>query len=130
MSNDNVTTTTTQVGGFKFGNQAYDALKFIALIALPALAVLYFALSSLWEWQYTVQILGTITALDTFLGVLLGISTSSYKKAVVSDGAVTDGTLVIDTENPMKDTYSLEVETPFEELQNKKTITLKVAGPQ
>lgn len=64
----------------KMNNKVYDILKWIALILLPALATLYFALASIWGFPYAEQIVGTITAIDTFLGVLLGISTSSYKK--------------------------------------------------
>lgn len=64
----------------KMNNKVYDILKWIALILLPALGTLYFALANIWGFPYAEQIVGTITAIDTFLGVLLGISTSSYKK--------------------------------------------------
>ncbi len=64
----------------KFNNQTYDILKWIALIALPALATLYGALASTWGWPYAEQIVYTITAVDTFLGALLGISNLQYKK--------------------------------------------------
>ena len=47
---------------------------------LPALGTLYFALAGIWEFPYGEEIVGTITALDTFLGVLLGISTAQYRK--------------------------------------------------
>ena len=61
-------------------NKVYDTLKFVAQIALPALATLYFALAGTWGWPYAEQIVGTITAVDAFLGVLLGISTAQYEK--------------------------------------------------
>jgi hypothetical protein len=61
-------------------NKTYDILKFIALIFLPALGTLYFALSQIWGLPYGEQIVGTITAIDTFLGALLGISTMQYNK--------------------------------------------------
>lgn len=61
-------------------NKLYDILKYIALIVLPALATLYFALSSIWGLPYGEQIVGTITAIDCFLGAILGISTSVYNK--------------------------------------------------
>ena len=61
-------------------NKLYDILKYIAMIVLPALATLYFALSSIWGLPYGEQIVGTITAIDCFLGALLGISTSVYNK--------------------------------------------------
>lgn len=61
-------------------NKMYDILKYIALIVLPAIGTLYFSLSNIWGLPYGEEIVGTITALDTFLGVLLGISTYSYNK--------------------------------------------------
>ena len=61
-------------------NKVYDILKFIAQIVLPALATLYFALSSIWGLPYGEQIVGTITAIDAFLGALLGVSTAKYNK--------------------------------------------------
>lgn len=65
----------------KLNNRVYDSLKWVAQILLPAIATLYFALASIWGLPYGEQIVGTITAIDTFLGVLLGISTYNYNKA-------------------------------------------------
>jgi hypothetical protein len=62
----------------KLSNKTYDLLKWIAQILLPALGTLYFALASIWGLPYAEQIVGTLTAIDTFLGVLLGISNSMY----------------------------------------------------
>ena len=64
-----------------FNNKVYDVLKYIAQIVLPAIATLYFALSSIWGLPYGEQIVGTITAIDCFLGALLGISSIQYNKA-------------------------------------------------
>lgn len=63
-------------------NKAYDILKWIAMLFLPALGTLYFALAGIWGFPYGEQIVGTITAVDTFLGVILGISTAQYNKRV------------------------------------------------
>ena len=65
----------------KMSNTVYDALKFIAQIFLPAVGTLYFALAQIWGLPYAEQIVGTITAVDAFLGALLGISTMQYRKA-------------------------------------------------
>ena len=65
----------------KMSNKVYDILKFIAQILLPAIGTLYFALARIWDLPYAEQIVGTITAVDAFLGALLGISTMQYKKA-------------------------------------------------
>ena len=64
----------------KMSNKVYDVLKWIAMYLLPAFGTLYFALSGVWNLPYGEQVVGTITAVDTFLGVLLGISTAQYNK--------------------------------------------------
>ena len=61
-------------------NKTYDILKWIAQLLLPALGTLYFALAGIWNFPYGEQVVGTITALDTFLGVILGISKVQYDK--------------------------------------------------
>lgn len=61
-------------------NKLYDVLKYIAQIVLPAIGTLYFALAGIWGFPYGEQVVGTITAIDTFLGVVLGISSSNYNK--------------------------------------------------
>lgn len=61
-------------------NKTYDILKWIAQLLLPALGTLYFALASIWGFPYGEQIVGTITALDTFLGMILDISSAQYNK--------------------------------------------------
>lgn len=61
-------------------NKVYDVLKFIAMILLPALGTLYFTLAQIWGLPYAEQIVGTISAIDVFLGAILGISSSKYNK--------------------------------------------------
>lgn len=61
-------------------NKMYDVLKMIAQVVLPASATLYFALAGIWGFPYGEEIVGTITAVDTFLGVVLGISSAQYNK--------------------------------------------------
>lgn len=61
-------------------NEIYDVLKKIAQLWLPALGTLYFALAQIWGLPYAEQIVGTITAVDAFLGVILGVSTYVYQK--------------------------------------------------
>lgn len=61
-------------------SKTYDVLKWIAQILLPAVGTLYFALASIWGLPYGEQVVGTITAVDAFLGALLGISTAKYNK--------------------------------------------------
>ena len=64
----------------KMTNKTYDVLKWIAQILLPAMGTLYFALASIWGLPYGEQIVGTITAVDAFLGALLQISSDEYNR--------------------------------------------------
>lgn len=64
----------------RINDSTYDILKWTAQYFLPALGTLYFTLASIWGLPYGEQVVGTITAVDTFLGVLLGLSTAQYKK--------------------------------------------------
>ena len=100
-------------------DKMYNTLKWIAQLVLPAAGALYFALSTIWGLPYGEQVVGTITAVDAFLGAILGISTVSYNK----NGK--DGTLDIDTSDPNKDTYMLNINS-LDELKNKSSITLNV----
>ena len=61
-------------------NKIYDVLKWICLIVLPALSVLYGTLAGIWGLPFATQIPLTIDAIDVFLGALIGISHLSIKK--------------------------------------------------
>lgn len=63
-------------------NETYDILKYIAQILIPAIATLYFSVSQIWGLPYGEQIVGTLTAVDAFLGVCLGISSDNYRKSI------------------------------------------------
>ena len=64
----------------KLSNKVYNVLKWLTMIVLPALATLYFAMAGIWGFPYGERIVGTITALVTFFGVVLGVSTAQYNK--------------------------------------------------
>lgn len=64
----------------KLSNKTYDRLKWVAQYLLPALGTLYFTVSGIWGLPYGEQVVGTITAVDTFLGVVLGVSSAGYQK--------------------------------------------------
>ena len=70
----------------KLSNNSYDILKWIAQILLPALGTLYFALSKIWGFPYAAEVVGTIAAVDTFLGAVLGISTVKYNASIETGG--------------------------------------------
>lgn len=64
----------------KMNDKVYNILKWIAQLLLPAIGTLYFALAGIWGFPYAEEIVGTITAVDTFLGVVLGLSSMTYHK--------------------------------------------------
>ena len=84
-----VNETSTQ-GKYAFNSPiTYDFLKDTALIYLPALGALYFALAAIWGLPAAEQVVGTITAVDVFLGIVLKISKTSYDNSDKSkDGSI------------------------------------------
>lgn len=104
-----------------FNNKTYDTLKWIAQYLIPAVGTLYFALSGIWGLPYGEQIVGTLTAVDTFLGILLGISTANYNG---------DGTFVVDESNEEKDVVRLELYGDPAELKNKSSVTFLIKDEQ
>ncbi len=62
----------------KFSNRTYDILKYVALIALPAIQVFWLTIGKIWDINYTVEIGATIGAVALLLGTLLGVSTKNY----------------------------------------------------
>lgn len=98
-------------------NKTYDVLKWVAQIALPAAGTLYFGLAKIWNFPYGKEIVGTISAIDIFLGALLGISSANYRG---------DGEFQIDASDPEKNIYRLSVNQSFSDLSEKKNIMLKV----
>jgi imidazoleglycerol phosphate synthase glutamine amidotransferase subunit HisH len=73
-------------------NREYDTWKWFAQIFLPSLGTLYFAVAKIWGLPYAQEIVGTITAIDAFLGVCLGISSDNYYKSK-KDGSSLDDKL-------------------------------------
>lgn len=101
----------------------YDRLKFLAQILLPALGTLYFALAGLWGLPSAQEVVGTVLAVDTFIGVILGISSVNYNN---SDEKY-DGAMVIEPTATGK-MYNLELHGDPEDLAGKKEVVFKVAS--
>lgn len=101
-------------------NKTYDILKYIAQIVLPALGTLYAALVPLWHLPYGEAIVGTIMAVDAFLGALLMISSNKYYK----DGKDTIGTVTVD---PEEEVIGFDFgDLTAEELVNMKQVKVQV----
>lgn len=61
-------------------DKTYDLLKKLAQTVLPALGTLYYAIAEIWGFSFGEEVVATIIAIDTFLGVLLDISSAKYYK--------------------------------------------------
>lgn len=98
----------------------YNVLKFLAQVVLPALATLYVTLAGLWGLPAVEAVVGTIVAFDTFLGVVLQISSSNYNSATAQ------GTLHI-TDSAEGKMFNLHLEgDPEYELEGKDRVVFKV----
>ena len=98
-----------------FNNKFYDVLKSVALVWLPALTSLYFAIASIWGIPNVANVIGTMTSVDTFLGVVLGLSSRGYSPPV-------DGKVFVDADGPKK----VQVDLTPAEVAGKDSITLSV----
>lgn len=104
-----------------FTDKLYNQLKFIAQIFLPALGALYFGLAQIWDLPKAEEVVGSITVIDTFLGVLLGLSTNAYNNS----DARYDGQLqVVETANAK--TFTLNLNSEPEALADKPSVEFKV----
>lgn len=106
-------------------NSAYDSLKWIVTIALPALATFYFAIAAIWGLPAAEEVVGTLAAIATLGGVLLGVSTRQYNTGEAANASY-DGALVVNESDPLKDVYALKIDVPLSELKNKGVLSLKI----
>ena len=83
----------------KLSNKTYNILKWVALIALPALQVFWLTIGKVWNINYTVEIGATIGAVALFLGALLGVSTDNYRADKIQDTFNTDDIDMIEVEH-------------------------------
>ena len=104
--------------------KTYDIMKKIAQIYLPALGTLYFAIAGIWGLPSAEEVVGTIVAVDTFLGIILGISSKNYDNSPMKY----DGTMAI---VPHEDGSTLDMkEVDLNALATKDTITFRVIRQQ
>lgn len=102
----------------KLSDKAYDILKWLAMYFIPALGTLYFALAQIWGLPYGQEIVGTLSAVDTFLAVLLGISKSNYPG---------DGQIMMDSSSPETNSYRIVLnDETLDAIKDKKFVSLKV----
>ncbi len=102
-------------------SKVYDVLKTVVQIVLPASAVLYTALATLWGFPYVTEVVGTTAAITTFLGVILGRSSKNYKNSE----ARFDGSLEV-SEQDTSQIHRIEITTEPENLQTQEAVTFRV----
>ena len=61
-------------------NKVYDILKWVVMIAIPALTTAYVGLAAIWGWPLAEEVAKTSAVVCVLLGTLLGISTAQYNK--------------------------------------------------
>lgn len=103
-------------------NKVYDVIKVLAILILPALATLYFTIAQIWGLPMAEQVIGTITAITTFLGVIARLSSGSYQK----DPSNFDGIMNVVTKEDGGKVYDLSLHGDPETLQDQKVVTFKV----
>jgi len=106
--------------------KVYDALKFYALIILPAIGTLYFTMAQIWGLPAAGQVVGSITAVDTFMGVVLHISNVQYQNSDASSDGVASFTTNPDGHVTMDITPHYDPQTTW---VNQDKVTLKVNPP-
>lgn len=103
-------------------NRVYDALKFMTLILLPALATLYFAVAQIWGLPKAEEVVGTIAAVSAFLGVVARVSTSAYMKSANPY----DGDMLIIPKPDGGKTFSMELNGDPADLEKQATVTFRM----
>lgn len=106
----------------KLNGKVYDVLKQVAQIWLPAAGTLYFALAQIWHLPSAEEVGGTVIALDTFLGVVLGISSVGYNNSEAKFA----GDLVVLANPGGPVTFSLQGNVPLEEMAKAGEVLFKV----
>lgn len=59
---------------YKLPDKLYNVLKWLGLIACPALATFYGVVAPLWGWPAPESVVTTINAIGVLIGALIGYS--------------------------------------------------------
>lgn len=105
------------------GDSAYNFVKKSATIILPALGTLYFALAQIWNLSKAEEVMGSIAAINTFLGVVVQVSKKSY----YASGAQYAGEIQVHEDDGGKTTASLVVDGDPADILTRKQATFKIS---
>lgn len=101
-------------------NRNYDVLKNLTQLWLPAFGTLYFTLAGIWGLPAADEVVGTVVAVDTFLGVFLGLSSKNYDSTA-------SGTIVVARSDEGEiEGYSMELDEDPVALAEKDEVRFKV----
>lgn len=107
--------------GPMLSSQWYEVFKWVALVFLPAFGTAYFGLGNIWEFPEVEKVVGSVVVLETFLGLLLGVSSRNYNRSG-ADGSINasiEGGEVVISRLSLPDISA-------DELAHKKSITIQV----
>lgn len=113
---------TKKKNSFRLSDQTYDFFNRLVKYVLPALGTFYFAISEIWKLPYGTEVVGTIVALTTLLGVVLAVSKKNYDNEPYNF----DGDVVVSTGYDSEKTLTLESNVPIEQLQAKGVVVMQV----
>lgn len=64
---------------YLLNSKAYSILKWVGLIAMPAIATFIGVVGTVWAWPHTDAIVTTINAVGVLVGALIGVSQATAK---------------------------------------------------
>lgn len=108
----------------KLNNEQYDFLNSLVRYILPATGTFYVTLASIWNLPYAEQVAGTILAISTLLGLIIGLA----RRGWVPPQEVIDGSILIDDDDPDNSAFGLG-DKKLEDFKDKDVIKLKVSRP-
>lgn len=104
-------------------NRVYNALKVLSTMLLPAASALYLSLDQIWDLPRETEVVGTVAAVNVFVGVLIGLSTKSYNNSDAKyDGAID----VYEDTNEDRTVFSLNLNEDPENLKSMSSVNFKV----
>lgn len=113
-----------------FSEKMYESLKKTVQVVLPALATMYIVVAELWNLPAAQPVSGTLTAIATFLGVILGVSSKQYKELksmVIEKGS--QGSLIVTEAGEGKLIASLELDAGPEDILKMDSVMFQVVKP-
>ena len=104
------------------GNVSYDVAKDAVTIYIPALGVFYAAVAAIWGLPFSVEVVGTVAAVEVFLGAVLKVSSNRYQNLPVNY----NGALRVNMTDPLSDNYKLELDAGWDSLAKEDEIRIQV----